>query len=235
MIETQPTFPPLMTGVGVEGAIDPFDKARSMATLGCDAGTVVYNIQANLVRAAIVFAPEVPLEAAMAMLPLCGVGFQNALGALAPPEVAVHLEWAGAIRVNGALCGRLRAASSDTDQTQQPDWLVVGLEVPILQTASDPGETPDMTALYDEGCAEVNPVHLVESWARHTLVWINRWEDEGNRPLHTDWMGLAHGVGEPIDLFGESGSFLGVDEKFGMLIRDGDATHLIPLSRVLED
>lgn len=235
MTETQPSFPPLMSGVGVEGAIDPFDKARSMATLGCDAGTVVYNIQANLMRAAIVFAPEVPLEAAMAMLPLCGVGFQNALGALAPPEVAVHLEWGGAIRVNGALCGRLRAASSGAEPAQQPDWLVVGLEIPIMQTAADPGHTPGMTALYDEGCAEVSPMHLAESWARHTLVWVNRWEDEGNRPLHTEWMGLAHGVGERIDFFDKSGSFLGVDETFGMLIRDGDTTHLVPLSRVLED
>lgn len=230
-----PTFPPLMTGVAVEGALDPFDKARAMAALGCDAGTVVYNIQADRLRAAIVFAPEVPLEASMAMLPVCGVGFQNALGALAPPEVAVHLEWAGAIRVNGALCGRLRAAASATDPAAQPDWLVIGLEVPLLHTAPDPGHTPDVTALYDEGCAEVDPAHLTESWARHTLVWVNRWEDEGNRPLHTEWMGLAHGVGEPIDLYDKSGTFLGVDDQFGMLIRDGGATHLIPLSRVLED
>ena len=235
MSEYAPTFPPLMEGVAVEGAIDPFDKARSMATLGCDAGTVVFNIQADRLRAAMVFAPEVPLEAAMAMLPVCGVGFQNALGALAPPEVAVHLEWAGQIRVNGAKCGHLRAASSGEDPAAQPDWLVVGIDIPILQTASDPGLNPEVSALYDEGCAEVDPVQLVESWARHTLVWINRWADDGNRPLHTEWMGLLHGVGEPIDMFGTAGTFLGVDDQFGVLIRDDKTTHLIPMSRVLED
>lgn len=235
MTDTAPTFPPLMSGLAVEGAIDPFDKARAMATLGCDAGTVVHNIQADRLRAAIIFAPEVPLEVAMAMLPVCGVGFQNALGALAPPELAVHLDWAGGIRVNGAQCGRLRAAASDSDPAAHPSWLVIGLDVPVLQTATDPGLTPDQTALFDEGCAEVDPAQLVESWARHTLVWVNRWEDEGNRPVHSEWMGLAHGVGEPVEILGKSGDFLGVDDHFGMLVRDRDTTHLIPLSRVLEE
>ncbi|WP_050929712.1 biotin/lipoate--protein ligase family protein [Aestuariivita boseongensis] len=235
MTDSAPTFPPLMSGVAVEGGIDPFDKARSMAALGCDAGTVVHNIQVDRLRAAIVFAPEVALEQAMAMLPVCGVGFQNALGALAPPEVAVHLEWQGGIRVNNASCGRLRAASSTTDPGALPDWLVIGLDLPLLQTATDPGATPDVTSLYDEGCADVDPVQLIESWARHTLVWVNRWEDDGNRPLHAEWMGLLHGVGDPITMMGRQGRFLGVDDQFGMLIRDDETTHLIPLSQVLED
>ena len=88
----------------------------------------------------------------MAMLPVCGVGFQNALGALAPPEVAVHLEWAGQIRVNTARCGRLRAAASGSDPAVAPDWLVIGLDIPILQTSLDPEHTPDVTALRPTGC-----------------------------------------------------------------------------------
>ena len=69
--------------------------------------------------AAMVMAPEVPLEDAMAMLPTCGVGFQNALGALAPPEVAVHLEWAGGLRINGASCGRMRVAAGGNDPAEE--------------------------------------------------------------------------------------------------------------------
>ena len=230
-----PSFPPLMQGVAVEGAIDPFDKARALAVQGCDAGTIVHNVQADRLRAALVFAPEVPLEAAMAMLPLCGVGFQNALGALAPPEVAVHLDWRGGIRVNGARCGGLHAAAATADPATVPDWLVVGLDIPVLQTAADPGAMPDITSLFDEGCAEVEPAALLESWARHTLVWINRWEDEGNRPLHAEWLGLAWGVGEQVEMGGHPGTFLGVDDRFGMLIRDDKTTHLVPLSTILED
>ncbi len=228
---SDPVFPPLLAGHPVQGGEDPFDRAQAMAALGCDSGTVVYSIQADLLRAAIVFAPEVPLSDAMAMLPLCAVGFQNALGALAPPEVAVHLGWEGAICVNGARCGRLRVAASTSDPGEVPDWLIVGWELVLLQTAEAPGHTPDITALYDEGCADVSPVQLIESWSRHMLTWLNRWQEDGNAPLHAEWMGLLRGVGEPL---ADHGVFLGTDERFGMLIRDGSDTHLRPLTQLLE-
>lgn len=229
---SQPVFPPLLTGHPVKGGEEPFERAQAKAALGCDAGSVVYNIQADRLRVAIVFAPEVPLQDAMAMLPLCAVGFQNALGALAPPEVAVHLGWDGLICVNGAKCGQFYVAASTKDVDETPDWMVVGWELALIQTSDAPGATPDITALYDEGCADVSPPQLVESWSRHMLTWLNRWQDEGNAPLHREWMGLLRGVGEPL---GEHGVFVGADERFGMLIRDGDQTHLRPLTELLEN
>lgn len=231
---TDPTFPPLFSGLAVEGHADPFDKACAEALKGCNAGLVVYNLGANALRASIVFAPDVSLQDAMAMMPLCGVGFQNALGALAPPEVAVHLEWAGGIRINGASCGRLQVAASDNTPEVEPDWLVIGLELPLWPESDDPGETPDQTTLYAEGCADVNAVDLLESWIKHSLVGINTWTDDGVAPLHKDWRGLAHGMGEDIEIGDCSGTYLGVDESFGILIRDGETTHLVPLTHLLE-
>lgn len=229
-----PRFPPLFSGLAVEGAIDPFDKASVEAVKGCDAGLVVYNLGANILRAAIVFAPDVALGDAMAMLPLCGVGFQNALGALAPPEVAVHLDWNGGLRINGASCGSLQVAASDTDPTVVPAWLVIGLTLPLWPASDHPGETPDQTALYSEGCCDVQADALLESWVKHTLVGINTWLDQGVAPLHKDWRGLAHGMGEDMKMGGLSGTFLGVDEQFGLLLRDAQTTHLIPLTDLLE-
>ena len=229
-----PSFPPLLNGVAVRGGTDPFDKARAMAALGCDGGTVVHNLQADKMYVALVFAPDVTLEAAMAMLPVCALGFQNALGALAPPEVAVHLTWEGDIKVNGALCGRLRVAASTDDPKAVPDWLVVGWELTIYQTGDNPGENLNVTALYEEGCSEVEPKQLLESWSRHTLVWINQWSDSGNAVLHNEWMGLLQGVGESVEKAGFSGTFLGVDDLFGMLIRDAETTQLVPMSTLLE-
>ena len=232
---TAPTFPPLMSGLAVSGAMEAFDVACAKAIGGCDAGLVVYNLGADVMQAALVLAPEVPLAQAMTMLPLCAVGFQNALGALAPPEVAVHLGWDGALYLNGARCGGLRVAASHTDPKALAEWLVIGLTLPLWPPSEDTGATPDATALYAEGCADVDATQLIESWARHTLNWINRWEDEGPRALHAEWRGLAHGMGEAAAQGGRTGSFLGVDEGFGMLLRDGDTTHLIPLTTLLED
>ena len=231
---SEATFPPLFTGQQVSGAIDPFDKACAEAVKGCDAGLVVYNLGANSLAAAIVFAPDVPLREAMAMLPVCGVGFQNALGALAPPEVAVHLDWDGGMRINGASCGGMRIAASGSDPDSEPHWLVVGLDLPLWPETDDPGTTPDKTTLYAEGCAEVNARDLLESWVKHTLVGINTWSEDGPAALHKEWRGLAHGMGEEISMDGKSGTYLGVDEHFGLLIRDEDTTHLVPLTYLLE-
>ncbi|MGY9028722.1 MAG: DUF4444 domain-containing protein [Rhodobacterales bacterium] len=229
-----PSFPPLFSGLAVEGQVDPFDKACAEAARGCDAGLVVHDLGANLLRAALVFAPDVELVDAMAMLPLCGVGFQNALGALGPPEVAVHLEWAGGLRINGASCGTLRVAASSSNPKAEPDWMVIGLELPLWPETDTPGDIPEQTALYAEGCADVNAMELLESWVKHTLVGINTWTEDGVKALHKDWRGLSHGIGEDITMNEISGTFLGVDEQFGMLIRAADTTHLVPLTYLLE-
>ena len=63
---------------------------------------------------------------------------------------------------------------------------------------------------------------------------LARWQDEGASPLHTEWRGLAHGVGETTKQNGQNGKFLGTDERFGMLLRSAETTHLIPLSTLLE-
>lgn len=233
------SFPPLFDGQAVEGAIDPFEKACALATLGCQSGVLVHNISADRLRAAIVFAPEMPLEQAMSVMCACAVGFQNALGALAPPEVAVHLGWQGELLVNGGVAGRIRSAAATDDPQAEPNWLVIGITVDLIPPpGDDAGNHPDQTALYLEGCGDISPPRLLESWARHSLVWINRLTEDGNQALHAEWRGLVQGMGEAITMphHGQtlSGTFLGVDEDFGMLIRDGDTTHLVPLSSVLE-
>lgn len=218
----------------MSGLTDPFEKARIEAARGCDAGLVVHNMDRNALSAAIVFTPEETLAKALAILPICGVGFQNALGALAPPEVAVHLEWGGGIRVNGGMCGRLRIAAATDDPAVIPDWVVVGLNLMLWPETDEPGHIPDQTSLYAEGCADIDASALLEAWIKHTLVHINRWEDEGAETIHQDWRGLCYKIGEDIEVAGQSGTFLGVDENFGLLLRDAQTTRLIPLTQRLE-
>lgn len=234
----EPRFPPLLKGRRVDPGDDPFAVAVDMAVAGCDAGVVTYDISHEFLRAAIVLAPEVPLSQAMVMLIACGVGFSNALGALGPPEVGVHLGWDGTIYVNGATCGHL-AVAADTDNPEaEPGWLVVGLNVALFPRAGlEGGETPDETTLFQEGCDTVNPFDLLESWSRHTLVWIHRWSGDGPAPLHAEWSGMAWGLGGGITTLvsGEtvSGRFMGVDEDFGMLIRTNTGTVVKPLTELL--
>ena len=130
------SLPPLFTS---ETSGDPFADACGRANAGCDAGLVLLDLAPERMRVALVLAPEVSLGRAMAMLPLCGVGFQNALGALGPPELSVQLEWSGGLRLNGGRAGALSTEASTRDADAVPDWLVMGLSARSLARAAGAG------------------------------------------------------------------------------------------------
>lgn len=229
------SFPPLFRGEAARPGVDPFAQAISAAALGCEPGLIIYNEGGETMIAALVLAPDAPLDQAITVAFAVALGFADALGALAPPEVGVHFDWPGGIRVNGAKCGRVRAAASTEDPAATPDWLVVGFELSLtLPGGAEPGADPDKTALFEEGCSEVDPYQLLESWSKHTLVWINAWLDDGLKKIHADWRSRAFAIGETITVEGQTGVFLGLDEACGLLLRQGEETRLIPLTSMLE-
>jgi len=230
----RPDFPPLLKGKPV-GRLDPFGKALAdILTGGVQPGLVHYAETEDAMRAAVTLAPEQPLGEAMGALFAVQLGLADALGALAPPEVAVHFSWPDRIKVNGALCGRFRAAASTDDPAAEPDWLIIGAEMPILPVpGAEPGARPDETTLYGEGCVELTAPQLIESWSRHMLVWIHRYLAEGLAPLHAAWRAKCDDLGEDVST-PEPGLFVGLDEAGGMLLRQGEDTRLLPLTTMLE-
>lgn len=216
-------FPPLLTGLVVAG--DPFDAACEAAATA-DPGTVFYTLDEAVMQAAVLLAPETPLGEAMGVSFAVALGMNDALGSLAPPEVGVHLVWPDRLKVNGALCGRLRAAASTDDLEVEPDWLVVGIEVPVLPgRESEPGATPDETCLYEEGAGEITSPALVEAWARHMMNWLHIYLTEGFEPLHREWLAKADGR--------EEGRFMGLDEWGGLIVRQDGKTKILPLTQLL--
>lgn len=233
----RPSFPPLLhPEQAAPGTV--FAKAVSRAAMGTDAGLLIWSERFDALEAALVLAPEVSLDRAVGVVMAAGCGMADALGAIAPPEVALHHVWPGGFRVNGAPCGSLRAAASTADPSAEPDWLVVGVTMPyMLENTDDPGFEAHRTALCEEGCAEVTPGRLLESWSRHCLVWINRWLDEGMAPVHAAWRDRAWGLGEPLpegDPHGP-GVAMGLDELGGLLVKQADGTtRLHPLTAFLD-
>lgn len=231
---TLPSFPPMFRGEALRADMDPFAKAISSAMRGIDPGLIVWSEDTTSARAALVLAPEEPLERAMAMLFAAALGLSDAMGALAPPEVAVHFVWPDRVKINGALCGHLQATASTTKPDEEPNWLVVGFEIPLLPVRdNEPGATPDQTTLAEEGCGEITAAELIGSWSRHTLVWINRYVDDGMAPLHGAWRDKCDTLGEVIEA-PTSGVFMGLDELGGMLLKNGSGTHCYPLTQILE-
>jgi len=233
-----PSFPPLLKGEETPHGMDPFAKAVASAALGTDPGLICWARDETALRAAMVLAPEAPLECAIGITFAAALGLGDALGALAPPDVAIHYVWPNGFKVNGADCGAMRVAASVADPKAEPDWLVIGIEMPYLppseteSSTTEPGLRPGQTSLIEEGCIDVTPLNLLESWSRHTLVWINRWLDDGFQPLHSAWRERAWGIGQMLP---DGRLFMGIDELGGMLIKAPKATELRPLTTMLED
>lgn len=228
---TAPSLPPLFRAEEVSG--DPFAKAVSLASRDADPGLLTWVRREDRLEAAVILAPEQVLEVAIGVLLVGAVAIGDAIASLAPPEVAIHYDWPGVIRVNGGLCGRLRIASASPAPDAVPDWMVLGVKLDFhLPEGMQGGEEPEHTYLHAEGCGDIHPLPLLEGWSRHLLVWINRFLDDGLAPVHAAWMARAWKVGSP--LADGSGMFLGLDEHGGLLAKTADGTVLHKLTETLE-
>ena len=235
----EPQFPPLLTGIEVKTGVEPFEKAVADARIGrAEIGTLYWSPDDDTLRAAIVFEPEIPLVDAAPILFAVANGLNDCIGALAPPELGLHHVWPDGVRVNGALCGGYRVQVSAWEGAKVPEWMVIGLTLALTSTADDPGQNPDVTALSEEGCGHLSRVRLLESWSRHTLLWVNRWEEDGYRPIFEAWLARAYGRGgeTTVDIGAGpvSGTFLGLDDKGGLLMKTPDGPTSLSLLSALE-
>ena len=201
---------------GTAGARDDnraFARAASRARDGrLGAGDLVWVDMDHRLEMALVTEPDVARERCAEMVPLFAVACGDALGALAPPEVAVTYRWPDRLLVNGAEAGRLALALANGSP---PDWLVVGLHLAVRPAdASDPGLDPSRTTLWDEGCGEIAVRDLVSAIARHTVAVLHDWDTGGFGAVHRAWTGRHAG---------EEG-FLGLDDHGNALMREGDRT-----------
>ncbi|QGG79270.1 hypothetical protein GH975_01300 [Litorivicinus lipolyticus] len=223
-----PLFPPLLRGEAVKPGVDPFAKAISRAVAGVDSGSIFYSEAIDCLKAALVLAPEGNLTEAMQAVYVAQIGLAESLGALAPPEVPIHFVWPDRIKVNGALCGRVRFAAETTEADSNPNWLVIGIDVPFLNTRTEPGATPDQTTLHDEGCGEVTPMALLESWSKHTLLWLTYYINSGFERVHNEWRPRCDTLGHDTE-YPLSGTLVGLDEDGHMLMRQGGMTQTLSL------
>jgi hypothetical protein len=202
------SLPPLLTG---RLSVDPRGDAVAAAREGCDGGTLLWRGR-NGIDAALVLAPEVPLARAAQTGPLAAVAARDAIGAMAAAELPVHLDWSGAILVDGAAAGRVTTVAPSGDARVVPPWLVLHL---VLRFA--PGAP----------LASLDPQAWLESWSRHLMHRLAEWED-GPRALHAELEAASweRAAGDP--------AWIGRDEALGRLRRAGGATMLDPLTDLLE-
>jgi len=169
------------------------------------------------------------------------VAIGDSLGAMTPPQVGVSFSWPGHIRVNGGLAGEINAAAGGKrDSTSTPDWMVLRLWLRHRREdhEPEPGDVPEQTWLSEEGCEELTPTDIIESYSRHFLTWLNDWNEDGFRSAHASWLFRAQERDEDVSVTigGKTftGLMQGLDDSGNLLVKDGDKTNAAMLIDAFE-
>jgi BirA family transcriptional regulator, biotin operon repressor / biotin---[acetyl-CoA-carboxylase] ligase len=236
----RPVLPPLFRPLADTPDIDPFERGLQVAAEGAEAGTVLWSIGQDRCQAAVVLAPEHPLEDSLPVVLVAMLGLGDALGALLPPVVALTVGWPDRIELNGAVVGGVRMASARTEKPGDiPDWLVVGYDLASQRRPEDgeAGHRPGHTTLADEGC-EVACIDLIEHFGRHFLAWINRWQEDGVAPVRQAWLSRAAGLSSSIEVASgahrKQGIFTGLTDTGSIRLMRNGITQTVSLEEAMK-
>ena len=222
-----PLLPPILTPIPVVNGIDVFAKAIAVAGKS-ETGTVLYSENPEYVEVAIILSPEIPKIKCNQMLYIMMVASGDAIGALAPPEVAVTYAFPGFIFLNRGEAGlvKVEIAPSNDDQSI-PDWMVVGLKLRLNNNIeiNENAINADVTSLADEGGGYVSRTRAIESLSRHFLAWVSQWEDEGFKPVTEVWNKRREETKVVTLKSGQEVSWVGLDEN-GLAIVKSNAQEL---------
>src|SRR6266536_1675927 len=93
----------------------------------------------------------------------------------------VAAEEGAGTRVNGGLVGGARLAWPErADENEPPAWLVFAVMIRTVALGDgEPGLRPLSAALEEEGFDDLGSGRLVESFARHLMVALDAWQEQG--------------------------------------------------------
>lgn len=204
-------LPPLFHLVTLREVGDAFAHAKAIAAEE-GAGTLVYVGRFDLVEFAVVLEPEEPLRTARRAFYAGCVALADALAFHAPPEKSITFDWPDAIRIDGGLVGGGRLAWPDHARDDaRPDWLVFGAMIrTVAMGEEEPGLRPLAAALEDEGFDDAGSGRLVEGFARHLMVAIDAWQNQGFTEMAKNYLQY---------LPPESGARRDIDENGDLLVR----------------
>jgi hypothetical protein len=200
-------LPPLFRLVSLREVGDAFAHAQAVAAAE-GAGTLVWVGRFDLVEFALVLEPDEPLRSARRALYAGMTALGDALAVHAPPEKPIAFDWPDAIRIDGGLVGggRLAWPAGATEQ-EPPPWLVFGATVrTVAMGEGDVGLRPLAAALEDEGFDDLGSGRLIESFARHFMVAVDAWQQEGFASVARDYIAklpTEPGVRRQIDENGD--------------------------------
>jgi len=201
------SLPPGFRLVTLREVGDAFAYAKEHASeLG--AGTLVFVGRFDLSEFAVVLEPDEPLMTARRAFYAGMCALADTLAAHAPPEKPIEFVWPDAIRVDGGLVGGGQFAWSGGPNDQPPEWMVFGAMIRTVSMADgDPGLRPLASALEEEGFGDLGAGQIAESFARHLMTAVDRWQERGFDAIAKDYLsrvtpekGISRGIADNGDL-----------------------------------
>ena len=224
--EGEPRLPPLLRPHLVTPAMcaahDDVHAYAVAEAANSDVGTVFYACDNGIAQISVVMAPDVVTVTAAQMFHAMMIGVGDAIGALAPPEVEVNYLFPGYVLLNRGRAGSVQIAiDPNADLQDEPAWMVASAAIRIdgdIQGALAEG-VHDETSLIEESATAISPTRIVEATSRHFLAWLNRWQEDGFRPLFDAWNTRAV-TDAVVELqAGSAAEWVGLDEDGQALLR----------------
>lgn len=226
-----------MTGHMLTTGQSPARKAASGATKNkYSAGDILWIKDKLTLDYAIVLEPDVDRTKALDMVFTQMVALGDAIGAIAPPEVGITYHWPNHILANGAKVGTVSVILSDDDDADGcPNFMIIATEIAVRPRQEDinPGLDQSRTTLWDEGCAELDALQVLDSAARHFMTWIHTWEEDGFQPILVN-LDQRMEKNHEITIGEKTGTYLGLDEQANLLLKTDSGTDVIAVSDALE-
>ncbi|SRR5579885_61029 len=181
-------LPPPYRLLPLREASRAFDYAKAVAAKE-GAGTLIWVGRFDLVEFALVLEPDEPLAGARRAIYAGMNALADTLAVHAAPSTPISIEWPDALFVSGGLLGGGRLAwPKNAAENERPDWIVFGATLRAAMNLMDPGIKPHLTGLEEEGFAELGPGRVVETFARHFMVTIDAWQEEGFTPIAENYL-----------------------------------------------
>jgi len=182
-------LPPLFRGVTLREGGDAFRHACAIAP-EAGAGTLVLARGGLTFDCAVVLEPAMPLARARLALYVGMAALADALAVAAPPEHPIGFVWPDLIRVDGARLGGMRLAWAPVaGELQAPAWMVLHAALRLAEPPGiETGHFPDRTSLEQQGFEDQDGARLAERFARHLMVGLYTWQDEGLAPVAEQYL-----------------------------------------------
>ncbi len=216
-------LPPGYSVVALRERGDAFVHAKEIAATE-GAGTLVWVRRFDTVEFALVLEPEQILSDARRVLYGVMNAAADAVAAFCPPERPLEFSWPDTIMLDGGILGGARLAwPPGCAEDAVPDWLVASVMlrsvVAVKRDLAQMLEPPPSglshqldhiqrrgTSLEAEGFEIMEAEPIINSFCRHFLVYLDRWNEKGFVPVGQTYLARLpeqKGVKRGIDVNGD--------------------------------